>query len=179
MPELDRRRRDERAATGDHEAWEQIYRSVYPPLRAFVARRVHARAIEDVVSETMTRAVAGIVGYRPSTAGVEGWIFGIARHVVADYHRRVGRERRRPVIAADPHDVALPGDAVLVADEHALLRSRFEQLSERDREVLELRFVAELSTEETAEALGRRPGAIRTAQSRALERLRQLMDLDR
>ena len=40
------RRRDELAAEGDHAAWEEIYRSVYPRLRAFAARRVDDTSIE-------------------------------------------------------------------------------------------------------------------------------------
>jgi RNA polymerase sigma-70 factor (ECF subfamily) len=45
-----------------------------------------------------------------------------------------------------------------------------------DRELLELRVMAGLSSEQTAAVLGRTPGAVRTAQSRALARLRQLLE---
>ena len=70
-----------------------------------------------------------------------------------------GRARTASTLGLSPtHRSTRPGEAVLIADEHALVRTRFEQLPERDRELLELRFVVGLSTEEVAEALGRRPG---------------------
>ncbi|MBV9285708.1 MAG: hypothetical protein JO176_13890, partial [Acidimicrobiia bacterium] len=61
------------------------------------------------------------------------------------------------------------------AEEAAAVRKAFGRLADGDRELLELRVVGGLSAEETAEALGRRPGAVRMAQSRALGRLRRLL----
>lgn len=176
VADIRHRRRDELAAEGDHDAWEEIYRGVYPRLRAFAARRVDDLAIEDIVSETMTRAVGSIVRYRSGGPGVEAWIFGIARRVIADHYRRLGRERRR----RDRGAIApvAPDDAAVVSDEHARIRIAFAGLSPNDRELLELRFVAGLSPEATAVALGKRPGAVRTAQTRALARLRHLMERD-
>lgn len=170
-----RLRRERRAADGDHAAWEEIYRDVYPRLRAFVARRVGGIAVEDVVSETMTRAVAAVSRYRPTGPGIEAWIFGIARKVVADHHRRAGRDLRRSVpapVSLDPP----PGEALGIADDHARVRAGFQLLSAGDRELLELRFVAGLNPEEVAAVLGKRPGAVRTAQTRALERLRRIIE---
>ena len=68
---------------------------------------------------------------------------------------------------------ALPADVAETADEHAAVRAAFNRLSAGDREVLELRVIAGMSPEQTADVLGKRPGAIRTAQSRALARLRK------
>ena len=70
---------------------------------------------------------------------------------------------------------ASPADSVEIADEHAAIRAAFARLSEADREVLELRVIAGLTPEQTAAVLGKRPGAVRTAQSRALARLRKEM----
>ena len=53
------------------------------------------------------------------------------------------------------------------------MREAYTRLSDDDREVLDLRVVAGLSADEVAAVLGKQPGAVRMAQSRALERLRQ------
>ena len=166
------RRLAERAAAGDHDAWEQIFRSAYPRLWAYATHHLGRNTADDVVSETMTRAVNGISGFRWSAAGIDPWLFGIARRVVADHHRRAGRMRRWSRAVAAPA-VALPADVVEIADEHAAVRAAFNRLSADDREILELRIIAGLSPEQTATLLGKRPGAIRTAQSRALARLRK------
>ena len=49
---------------------------------------------DDIVSETMTRAIANIAKFRPTDAGMDPWLFGIARRVAADHHRQAtGAER--------------------------------------------------------------------------------------
>lgn len=168
------------AGTGDRDAWEVLYRRLYPRLWAYVARRVEAGQVEDAVSETMVRAVRGIDFYQPGPVGFDGWVFGIARRVCADYHRRQARLRRQDEVAAGMAEVIedgrAPGDPAAAADDHAELRRAFELLLPGDQQVLELRVVAGLSVEEAATVLEKAPGAVRTAQSRALGRLRQLIE---
>lgn len=160
----------------DEASWEEIYRQLYPRLHAFFARRVGSALAEDAVAETMARAVAGADRYVPGPAGFHGWVFGIARHVAADLQRLASKGRGRPTPpSVDPTPPDPPGDTLLRRDEHAALRKAFEQLDEKDREVLELRVVAGLSAEQVAAVLGKRAGAVRMAQSRALANLRRLM----
>jgi RNA polymerase sigma-70 factor (ECF subfamily) len=167
------------AGTGDSDAWEVLYRRLRPRLRAYVFRRVDAGHVEDTVSETMMRAVRGIDTYQPGPAGFDGWVFGIARRVCADYHRRRARLRRQDGVAAGMAEVIehgrAPGDPAAAADEHAELRRAFELLLPGDQQILELRVIAGLSVEQAAWLLEKEPGAVRTAQSRAIGRLRQLI----
>lgn len=172
----DSRRIVELAAAGDHDAWEQIYRNVYPRLRVYAARQVGPVAADDVVNETMTRAVAGIGGFRWEPTGIDPWLFGIARRVAVDHHRKTGQARRLNWSAGLSDVGAQPGDAVELADEHAAVRAAFDQLTPSERELLELRVIAGLSAEQSAVVLGKRAGAVRVAQSRALARLRQILD---
>ena len=81
VPAPGSRRLAERAAAGSHDAWEQIFRSIYPRLRSYAARRVGDDVADDIVSETMTRAIANIGKFRPTDAGMDPWLFGIARRV--------------------------------------------------------------------------------------------------
>ncbi len=166
------------ARSGDADAWEALYRSSYGRLRAYVVRRAGPEVGDDLVAETWIRAVRGIDGYRWTGARFDAWLFGIARRVVADHHRQAGRirlleSRRHAEPAVDG-----PEDGVEEAAERASVRRRFDQLPQPDRELLELRVVAGLSADEVAEVLGRRPGAIRTAQHRALARLRTMIEAD-
>jgi len=59
--------------------------------------------------------------------------------------------------------------------EHESVRQAFSLLSDSDRELLELRVVAGLTSDEVATILSMRPSAVRMAQMRALEKLRSLM----
>ena len=163
-----------RLRAGDPLSWETLYRRVYPSMLAYAKRRVATtEEAQDAVSEALTRTVAGIDRLGATGASPESWLFGVLRHVVLDRQRSSYRSRdlptRREIATTDPLE------AVVLGEEHDAVRSAFARLTEHDRELLELRVVAGLSADEVAEVLDMRPGAVRTAQSRALERLRGLL----
>ena len=167
------------ARKGDHDAWETLYRRVYPRLRAFVAGRIGATSVDDVVNETMTRAVASISRFDWEPSGFDAWIFGIARHVCLDEHRAAARRAKLPRRLFDPQAaVPAPGERLERVDDLERMRSLVRRLAPAEREVLELRITAGLSAEDTARILRSSPGAVRTAQSRALAHLRRLWDSD-
>lgn len=170
----------EAAHAGDANAWELLFRDLYPRLRPFIARRVPPDEIEDAVNETMARAISGIGTAKLNTGSVDAWIFGIARNVAADSHRRAYRRNQRQAELAPSTfggwGVTSPEESALVRDDYWQMRVAFEHLRPDERELLELRVVGELSVEETARVLRKSPGAVRTAQSRALSRLRCLME---
>lgn len=171
-PEL-QRRLVEQARDGEGDAWVALYRSAYPRLRSYAARHGGYDVADDLVSETMARAVAGIERFRWETVGFDAWLFGILRRVCADHHRQRGRRRRdigRAEVEADG-----PGDALFRAEDHSEVMRAFALLTPSERHLLELRVIAGLSAEEVAHVLGKRAGAVRTAQSRALAHLRQLL----
>ncbi len=163
------------ARDGDDAAWELLFRRSYPRLLAYATRRLPtAEMAKDAVSETMTRAVANIARLRFDGAGFDAWMYGIARYVVIDAQRKMRREA--PGIVPDTADTRpLPSDQALQGEDTDEVRAAFAQLNSTDQEVLELRVVANLSVEEVSSVLGRRPGAVRMAQSRALDRLRTIM----
>jgi len=160
----------EQARRLDPNAWEALYVAAYPRLLAFAGRRVGRSRAADVVAETMARAVAAIERFDPAGTGFDPWLFGICRHVVADTHRKAARDDGRREPAATPVDDI--GDGLEHDEEAAAMRIAYDRLSDDDRDVLDLRVVAGLSAEDVAAVLGKQPGAVRMAQSRALDRLR-------
>lgn len=163
----------ERAKRGDVDAWEALYVNLYPRLLSYATRRLDPHAARDVVNETMTRAVARIERFRPD--GVfDAWVFGICRNVVMEDLR--ASQRRSEPFEDGPADSRDPADEVAASAEHEAVRAAFLELSPADQELLELRVVGGLSAEAVAQALGKRPGAVRMAQSRALDRLRSILE---
>jgi len=165
----------ERARQGDEQAWEALFRRAYPKLLSYASRRLPTQEqAKDAVGETMTRGVANIERLRGEGGGFDAWMYGIMRHVVLDAQRLLSREG--PGFIPDVADASpLPGDRVVARDDAIEVRQAFDRLSPADQELLELRVVAQLSADEVASVLGRRPGAVRMAQSRALSRLRDLL----
>ena len=155
-----------RRISANDAAWEALYRSLYPRLRAFFVRRVGDEHADDTVSETMTRAVASIDRFVWTDAGFDGWVFGIARHVAVDHHRRQDRGRRyhhiTRMFSGNKTDGTAPVEQELViGDDQALIRDLFTQLTPAEQEVLELRVIAGLSAEQVGEALGHKPVCFR------------------
>ncbi|WP_192796698.1 RNA polymerase sigma factor [Serinicoccus kebangsaanensis] len=159
----------------DPDAWEALYRQTYPMMRGYAARRAPAGADpDDLVSEAMARALDRIDTFEDRGVRIQAWLFGVLRHVVLEHVRSSSRSQ-----AADLDTRADQGrgplQTVLHEEESAAVRAGFARLSDDDQEVLWFRVVAGLTAAETATLVGRREGAVRQAQSRALTRLRTTM----
>lgn len=170
----------ERARDHDPDAWEALYRHAYGRLHAYTRRRLSSdEQADDAVSEVFTRAMDGIDRFRWSTAGVDGWLFGIARNVLSEQYRTSRRHGRRSVDdgnVPEPVDDA-PGalDRILESERAVAVRQALDQLPPQEREMLELRVIGGLDAPAVAEVVGKRPGAVRMAQSRALGRMQALL----
>lgn len=167
------------ARGGEEEAWEAVYRRAYPKLFAYSRRRVQDdHEADDVVAEVMARAIAGVGRYEPGDAGIDGWLFGICHNVLLERWRGRQRDARWEDIGASLVTLVDDGplEQVLRHEERGRLVAAFARLKADERDVLELRVTAGLDAEAVAEALGKRPGAVRMAQARALTRLRTFLE---
>ena len=163
-----------RLCEGDPAAWESFYERVYPMMLAYSQRRLgYNEEARDAVSEALARTVTTVARMADLNTSPEAWSFGILRNVVLDLQRRTYRDRQihvsGAIATADPSEV-LDSNA-----EHENVRRAFAQLNDLERELLELRVVAGLSSEQVAAVLAMSPGAVRMAQARALTKLRNLM----
>lgn len=168
------RRLVRRAQAGDPDAWEALYRRAYPRLFAFARRRLSTPdEAEDAVSETMMRAFDHIEQFRWRDGGFEAWLFVICRNIVFEINRRAGRSL---VHAISPTADPLPEERIEADEEVLGVRDAFARLSDQERELLELRVVGDLGAKQVGRMLGKSPGAVRQAQSRAIAKLRELME---
>jgi len=127
----------------------------------------------DALSETFMRAIDKSSSFRGDAYGFRAWLFTIARNVSTDQHRR----RARVVVIPDHPDVEDRGqlsseDVIILNEDVMQLRHGFGRLSKSDQEILWLRVCTGLTAAEAGEVLGKRAGAVRMQQMRALEALR-------
>jgi RNA polymerase sigma-70 factor (ECF subfamily) len=154
------------------EAWDALFDSMYPRMLAYAQRRVDsADDARDAVSESFTRMIQSLDRLDATKTSPEAWCFGILRHVVVDQQRSAYRRRRPLPVEPSPPTIE-PAEGLELAVDHQSMRAAFARLTPRDRDLLELRVVAGLSADEVAEVLAMKPGAVRMAQARALDRLR-------
>lgn len=167
----------DRARRYDPDAWEALYRRLYPRLLTYARQRLPPSEVDDAISEAFIRAMNGIERFRwRSAGGFDGWVFGILRNVTLEQYRRAQRVRpsaHEDGAANEPvAEQAEQPEARLVARERAAtVRAAFEKLEPRDRELLELRVIGGLDATAVAQIVGKRPGAVRMAQARALNHL--------
>jgi len=161
------------ARTGAPWAFEAIYRDLHPGVLGFLRHRAPQDA-EDLAADVFVAVAERISGFQGSETRFRSWVFTIAYRRLADLRRRAGRRRTEPgspeVIAG--HSIA--GDAehdVMLAIGTRSALARIAALPEAQAEVILLRVVADLAVDDVARIVGRRPGAVRALQHRALQRL--------
>jgi RNA polymerase sigma-70 factor (ECF subfamily) len=169
-------RRDVPRIRTDPDALEAFYREHIDAVQRFVARRVTSPELAaDLTADVFVAAIESADRYRADRGAPAAWLYGIARHVVSAEYRRERRARGATVIAGssllDEQDV---GDIVARIDAEAAARDLYramDGLSERERAVLELVAVDELTVSEAASALGIGKVAARVRLHRARKRM--------
>jgi len=165
------------ATAGGEWAWEQLFASVERQLRGYLVGQ-GAEDPENMAGDVLLGAVAGIRGFHGDERQFRSWIFVMAHHRLIDERRRNRRRDRVTKLAPRCEQIDDAGAEVLARLDATEWRERLARLSDDQRTVVLLRVVAGLSTEETAEVVGKRPGAVRVLQHRALGRLREILSAE-
>jgi RNA polymerase sigma-70 factor (ECF subfamily) len=164
------------ARDGDVASFERIYRAMAPSVASYL-RWNGVVDVDSVTNEVMAQVHRNLHRFTGDAPAFRSWAFTIAHHRMVDERRAASR---RPNIAdAEIQEAVFIGNTeedALAALGDDRLRRLLEGLSEDQREVLILRIVADLSLEDVATALGKRRGAIKSLQHRALATLRRQLD---
>lgn len=153
---------------------EPLIRRVY----AYVARRIgDGPDAEDVTSEVFERAMRYRASYDPSRGKPVVWLLGIARRCLDDAGRARREDLTEPIEWAEDARHSSPGPEEDVVRRLELDRAVAE-LSERDRDLIALRYGADLSTRQIATLLDARVNTVEVALHRALGRLRSHLERD-
>jgi len=152
------------APTQRNRVVEDVFRVFAAPVHNYL-RAAGATESEDLLGDVFVDVLRGLPGFRGDDDALRRWVFTIAHHRLVDEHRRRARSRRllhaqthlRSTPAADPLDPALV--------------AALDALTPDQREVVVLRFVADLSLESVAAMTNRPEGAVKSLQHRALRNL--------
>jgi RNA polymerase sigma-70 factor (ECF subfamily) len=163
------------AQAGAEWAFDELWRELNPPLHRYL-RGTGQGAVEDVAAETWMSVARSIGTFSGNERDFHAWFFTIARRRLVDQRRRAVR-----LGALETHD---DGEAADVVDpesdpaDRAVEQQRtnealrlISQLPPDQADVILLRVVGGLDTNQVADLLAKRPGAIRALQHRALRRL--------
>jgi len=175
-----------RARDGDELAWAVLYDDLAGQLLGYLRGR-GAPDPEDQLSETFLQVARDLATFTGDEAGFRSWVFTIAHRRLLD---AVRSRRRRPSTALPPdrlvpvaealrQGATEPSDLAVLVDrlgDTSMLLGLLAHLSEEQREVLVLRYVADLDTATVGEVTGRSPNAVAAITRRGLTRLREVLE---
>jgi RNA polymerase sigma factor (sigma-70 family) len=139
----------------------------------FIAYRVRDRHLaEDLTQATFERALRAWSRFDPRRASESTWLLVIARNLVIDHHRRDRSGVTEQIDEASGPTAAGPEERFSASPE---LVEALQELSERDREVLALRFGGDLTGPEIAAMLDLSLANVQQIVSRSLKKLRALL----
>jgi RNA polymerase sigma-70 factor (ECF subfamily) len=156
-------------------AVQKLYRSVKVPVHGYL----RAQGIgdpEDLASEVFLRVFRSLARFEGDQAAFRSWVFTIAHHLIIDERRKTSRRPTLVELSDREHREAAGGDAeqeALAALSDTNARRMLQGLTEAQRSALLLRIVADMSVEQIAHALGKRPGTVKALQRRALASIRR------
>lgn len=163
------------ARTGAGWAFEGIYGALAGPVRRFLAVQ-GAPDPDATTQEVFLRVFRGLGGFDGDAEHLRSWVFTVARNLLVDEHRAASR---RPANADAPlPDQAGPGaeDELHASLDAGYVRGVLDALPADQREVVALRFLADLPLADVATVTGRSVPAVKALQHRGLARLRRLLE---
>ncbi len=171
----------EAAQAGDREAFGALYGRYVSGVSHFLGNRVRDRGlVEDLTSETFTRALRRIDSVVDQGRDPGAWLTTIARNLVFDHTKSSRYKLDTPtahITDRDCHDRG-PEQTVIDRDTATQLRRHIEALSTDQRQSIRHRFFDDLSVAETAAAMDRSEGAVKALQHRAISQLRESLTRD-
>ena len=157
-------------------AFERLYAEFAAAVAGYLRLRGEPDA-EGLTNEVMLGVFRGLPEFEGDRDGFRSWVFTIAHHRLVDERRRRSARPKTSELASD-----LPERSGGDVEQEAFSRLGDQQvemllrgLTVDQREVVLLRVVADLSVDEVARILGKRPGAVKMLQRRGLDAMRRLL----
>jgi len=167
------------AKRGDTEAFGRIFDEYAGPIYRFIASRVSRPSdAEDLTQLVFVKALEAMPRYQARGIPFGGWLFRLARNAIIDQSRTRREHLSLVVVASRQSEEASPEAMASLRDDLDRVAAALAELTDDQREVIELRFFAGLSVAETAEAMGRQDGTVRGLQFRAIAALRRSLGIE-
>jgi len=166
-----------RAQRGDPHAFGELYECHAPVIFRYLFAHLDSRMdAEDLTGEVFLKAWQYLPKYKEHGVPFLAFLFRIAHNVLIDHYRQSSRQESKTPEELDGYkqeSSVEPIDMVGLQLEHQAVLRVLSKLRPDYQTVLTLRFISELSPEETSQVMDRSVGAIRVLQHRALAALRE------
>lgn len=162
------------AQRGDRDAFAQLYEAnVERIYRYLLARLTEPADAEDITTEVFMQAMKSLPSYKSRGTPLIAWLFRIAHNQAVNYIKK--RARRKETLLMETAAASdSPEEAVLAKIGLGEVHEAMSALTDLQRQVLSLRFAADLSIAEVARVMNRKEGAVKALQFSALRALRRV-----
>ncbi len=169
-----------RAKEGEESSFAVLYEHYFDRIYRYVSFKLRDPIeAEDITGEVFLKMLESIHSFKWRGFPFSSWLFRIAHNLVVDHFRKRGKRATVPLDAMPAAAGAYSWDV----DGHIDLKltmgevyGAMEGLTDLQREVISLRFAADLSVAETALAVGRNQNAVKALQHAGLKKLRNILD---
>lgn len=169
------------ALDGDSEAFEILFKRYREEVYGLCLQRTggNREDASDLVQETFVKVYVNLEKYDPKFTFGQ-WIYTIARNTFIDHVRRRREEMSIDCLGKGAPSVTpvfdeTPDQRIISEQHHVQLERCLDSLPEKYRQMVEMRFLRELSYEEIAHQLNIPIGTVKTQIHRARERLCRLI----
>ena len=168
------------AAQRDRLAFAPLYERYAERLFRYVCARTGSASIaEDIVADAMLTAMNRLAQFDPDRGSFASWLFTIATNEIVDQRRRSIRHRQTIERAHQPPPPADDALTTLLRNQAARrIHEAPNRLPDNDRDLVLLRYWAELTSTEIGRVVGISPGNVRVRLKRILGKLAQILEVD-
>ncbi len=166
----------QKAHDGDSDAFGRLYeRSLDRVYRYIYFRVTDEETAEDLTSKVFLKAWESLPRFKAGNSPFIAWLYTIAHNAVIDFYRTKRQTAPLDDIISLPASDPLPDEQYDSRSAARSLRESLEQLTELQREVVTMKLIDGMNTEEIAARLHKSCGAIRALQMRGLQALAKIM----
>lgn len=165
---------------GNRDAMSTLYQRHRPAIYRYALSKVYNQQIaQDIVGEIFLRMVAYLPKYKITGAPFTAWLFRIAHNTLITISKKESHVQNLPLEQAELPEYSTDNPAQLVEFQlnKEWIWSGLDKIDENQREVVILRFLVGLSLKETAHALEKSVGAVKTLQHRGIHALRVALNV--
>ncbi len=154
-----------------------IYDNFAPRIYNYIYfRTTDPQLAEDLTSQVFLKALENREVFKRTGAPMINWLYAIAHNLVIDAYRRSRDNLGLEDVAVFGSGSPTPAEECEYHFEKDVLRNAVERLTPDQKQVLILKFIDGMTTEEVGVQIGKRVGTVRALQMRALRSLNKLLE---
>ena len=161
-------------------SFEEVYNEYFKKIYNYIYGQVLNREVtEDLTEDVFVKVIDNLEGYNPSKAAISTWIYTIAKNTVNDYRKRAYVNRESEIdenveLISTTEKYYYDNPNTLKYTENQQLFNILSELTEAERDFLELRYGLELSNEEIAQILNITAKAVSDRYRRLLNKCKKI-----